>query len=296
MADWGGIISGALQGGAQAVGTIAQGAIEDERRVNVAQQLSQMDEEKQKRISEYNQDLAYKGKLRETDRNGDLYKNQLGAKQDESDIQVAAHRQQVKNNADVAAEDQRAFGTDKARQAGVRAEANAKETDSMRAAHQASAAQASVMTSKLRQEVGRTRDIYAVQDQLAAMAPDDPGRGDVEQKLSVLMGTNKSKQDLYRDSSAIQAANAKLQTLLNGPDRPTDPDEVERIKSDIEMNRATIARLDRLTGGAGRVDKPRDYEVPTAASIDKLRSSPDLRAAFDKKFGPGASDKYLNKK
>jgi hypothetical protein len=52
MANWGGIIAGALGGVAGAAQGMAQGAIEDERRLTIAQQLSDMEEQRQQRIAE----------------------------------------------------------------------------------------------------------------------------------------------------------------------------------------------------------------------------------------------------
>jgi len=52
MANLGGIVASALQGGAEVVGRQAQDSIKDQRELNLRAQLSQMDEEKQQRLAE----------------------------------------------------------------------------------------------------------------------------------------------------------------------------------------------------------------------------------------------------
>ena len=37
----------------------------------------------------------------------------------------------------------------------------------------------------------------------------------------------------------------------------------------------------------------REYDVPTSAQVDKLKSNPSLAGDFDKKFGPGSSKRFL---
>ena len=52
MANLGGIVASALQGGAEVVGRQAQDSIKDQRELSIRAQLSQMDEEKQQRLAE----------------------------------------------------------------------------------------------------------------------------------------------------------------------------------------------------------------------------------------------------
>ena len=38
-----------------------------------------------------------------------------------------------------------------------------------------------------------------------------------------------------------------------------------------------------------------EFDAPTTAHINALKANPTQKAAFDKKFGPGAADEYLGK-
>lgn len=60
MADFGGIVASALQGGAEVVGRQAQDALADQRKLDITKQISQMDEEKQMRIAEATANLRLK--------------------------------------------------------------------------------------------------------------------------------------------------------------------------------------------------------------------------------------------
>lgn len=60
MADFGGIVASALQGGAEVVGRQAQDALADQRKLDITKQISQMDEEKQMRIAEATANLKLK--------------------------------------------------------------------------------------------------------------------------------------------------------------------------------------------------------------------------------------------
>lgn len=62
-----GLIAGAFKGAADAVGSIAEGHIQDERRLSLEQQLSQMEEERQKRIAEHREGIRVKGRQSDTE-------------------------------------------------------------------------------------------------------------------------------------------------------------------------------------------------------------------------------------
>lgn len=57
MAKFGGIIAGALGGGAQAVGQIAEGQIQNNQRLDLAREMSTIDEQKQLRIAQANETM-----------------------------------------------------------------------------------------------------------------------------------------------------------------------------------------------------------------------------------------------
>ena len=133
MAKLGGIIAGALGGGAGAAQGMAQGAIEDERKLDIAAQLSQMEEQRQLRIAEagetrrragrgadIEQDIATSGRRAEAEagRVGIVGK---------AETEVAGERAGIVGKAQAGAqrEAEAEFGKDKAAQAGVRARAQA---------------------------------------------------------------------------------------------------------------------------------------------------------------------------
>lgn len=62
-----GLIAGAFKGAADAVGGIAEGHIQDERRLSLEQQLSQMEEQRQMRIAEHRENLRVKGRQSDID-------------------------------------------------------------------------------------------------------------------------------------------------------------------------------------------------------------------------------------
>lgn len=66
--DWGGIIAGALGGGAQAVQGIAQNYQDQDARANLAKVQSDLEEQKQMRIMQAQQDMTFAGQAKERDR------------------------------------------------------------------------------------------------------------------------------------------------------------------------------------------------------------------------------------
>ncbi len=72
MADFGGIVASALQGGAEVVGRQAQDALADQRKLDITKQISQMDEEKQMRIAEATANLKLKTDQQSRERERDF--------------------------------------------------------------------------------------------------------------------------------------------------------------------------------------------------------------------------------
>jgi hypothetical protein len=93
-----GLISGALGGLAKAAGGLAEDYIRDERQLNVAQQLSDMEEQRQMRIAERKQamgrsDLEFESNLRQREKDADV----------ERDLAAAPRRAQAEREATKAA-------------------------------------------------------------------------------------------------------------------------------------------------------------------------------------------------
>ncbi len=189
MAGLGGIVRGAIAGAAGAAQDMAKGYIEDERRVSVQQQLSQIEEQRQLRIEEarermrrtgrqadFEQDVANAPKRAETEA---ASKRVVGAAENE----VAAGREGLVRGAAAEAERKAAgaYAADPTARAGVRAKAadTAAPDRGQSAVNAANAA-------RLREEAADRAEKRRLQTELETAPPERAAQ--IERRLRVLDG------------------------------------------------------------------------------------------------------------
>ena len=96
--------------------------------------------------------------------------------------------------------------------------------------------------------------------------------------------------------AAMKGAEADIKQLQRDlADPMLAPEQKSVLQSQLDVSRADARRYRNALGGAGiEVDNPLPKaEVPTDATIAKLKANPAKAADFDTRFGAGSSDKYL---
>lgn len=262
MADWGGIISGALQGGAKAVGNLAQGYIEDERRLDYAKQISDMEMEKQRRLEEFRTQNRYEDDVRRSDVNGQLYKNNMQAKRDETDLQTEAQKTRDQNRTRIAADDQIAFGQSAERQAGVRAEA--------RARHIAGPGEA-LAAEQLRQ----LKTINNLRVKLSSTTDPDQ-REAIQSQIADMTGNTKSQKDLTLAMASLTKAKSDALRVLKDPDSTDQAkEEAQSALADLDL---TISFTKRQLGIKDNPAAPKPGK-PSGVDLRQFDANPSKRGA-----------------
>jgi hypothetical protein len=160
---FGGIIAGALGGGANAVGQIAEGQIEKTNKVDLAKQISEIDEMKQQRLAQANETLRRSANAYDTTGEGGEQKlafegkktaqaNTAALEQSRAQIPIDAERTAAvgKATADVATASTIEQGSNPAFIKAVRALESAKESSSTRAGAALASAEAALKGEQLR--------------------------------------------------------------------------------------------------------------------------------------------------
>lgn len=269
MADWGGIISGALQGGAKAVGNLAQGYIEDERRLDYAKQISDMEMEKQRRLEEFRTQNRYEDDVRRSDVNGQLYKNNMQAKRDETDLQTEAQKTRDQNRVNIAAEDERNFGKDPERVNSVKKRAQAQHI----------AGPGDVLQQyRLEQE----RKIGALRGELAKTT-DPTVRDRIQSQIADLTGNSKSRKDLLDQISRLKQgesqALSRLGELEKLPEGERSPGAIEQARAAATEYRSTIQAMMKEAGLPVEPMVPRPAGKPSGVDLRQFDANPSKRGA-----------------
>lgn len=302
----GGIIAGALSGGAQAVGQVADTQIQTNQRKDLATFESQLQMERQTALARLQQSIGREdtlynttgegGKAKtayEVDRTrqvGDVETEQLGKR--EGVIGAARGEAERKNLA--------AYATDGAARAGVRAKTSDQESNSAKTA-----------TAVAAFELEQKRAVMDLRKQAARLRAggNEDAAAQTEAMIATLTGATQSKtygdvvkaaevySKMASDQAAILADPVKSATLTDAQrDQMTQNIQRYQQAADQILSGATEKRgvSAKPPGGAAPEAKP--GAMPPPKAVEYLRQNPSTKAAFDAKYGAGMADKFLQGK
>lgn len=280
MAGLGGILAGALGGGAAAAQGMAQGAIEDERRLSISEQLSRMEEARQMRIAEANEVRRRAG--RQADIDQDITNAPRVAESQAASASTVARAKNTVDNEDVISR-----GSDPAYLKAKKAEANASRADPQYSPSELANAEATRMAvgdEKQRRELVGRRD-------------------ELEASMANMRGDQRA-----RATEEIKRIDRQLNTL--GKRRNGGKDETDTVRRvDVEFrtdpltgektgeSRTETTEKRRANPGAPAAKSPAAAPTVPApqAAIDYLKQNPNMRQAFDQKYGAGSAAKVLGR-
>lgn len=285
--NFAGILGNAIRGGAAVVGQQAQGYIEDQRKVDVAQQLSQMEEEKAMRLAEAQADLQRKNDLIMNDPTGQHQtfrqtnlKTELQTRGD-SAVDVAGREAQARTKVEQDAV--RAYATDPTLTQGVRKKALA--------AHITGPQE-----ELARLQLTQAKQVADLRTRLSATT-DPTEREALQAKIADLSGASRSDKDMIAAFSTLTRSKQDALKIVNDPMATQEAkDAAQGALADLDL---AIQFTKGKLPGFGTSPKPAvapKFDTPTPESISKLKSNPALKSAFDARFGPGAADKILGGK
>jgi hypothetical protein len=306
---WGGIIAGAMGAGAGAVGDIAQGHIDHERKTKLAQELAAIEEAKQMRLENARRMGARADKIWATSGEGAAAQlefedksgraaSQRAVDQKRAEIPVEAERaqaltpieverQKLLKKAEIAVED--AANNDPTHLAGIRKKTAASETSATRAAAAESAARVRIAGVELElKKIGLddARDLNKLFDRAQQLQADpnvDPKVREAE------LAKIQQQVALIRSKNGGGGVGPKESDKAEMTEETTSPDGSKKTtKKWTEVRRA----------GAG--DKPgQDFPPPPETAVAALQRNAkggnrDAEiASFERTFGPGSAAKHL---
>lgn len=311
MAKIGGIIAGAIGGAAGVIGEQAKAGLEDERKLELAGRLSQIDELRQKRIAEHNADLQVRtaAKVRDDtlahETNPDTIKAKLGAVEQTAEGTVAideklAPRKQALAAGQVSAEEKArreaviASGSDPKYLAALAAVAKASKPPESAA----TAAEAALRNFELRQKQAAVADLDALMKATEAgdTAAANAARKRIALRVEVTQDAGVRPSDKVKAADVYMGLAKTAQAELASTDfltLPADEQAARRaeIMADVAKYKAmaeagAAAVLDPST--AGKTPKPGAGAPKTPAAGEK----PPLRdVLFPKANAPAAPTK-----
>lgn len=275
MAGLGGILAGALGGGAAAAQGMAQGAIEDERRLSISEQLSRMEEARQMRIAEANEVRRRAG--RQADIDQDITNAPRVAESQAASASTVARAKNTVDNEDVISR-----GSDPAYLKAKKAEANASRADPQYSPSELANAEATRMA--VGDERERRRLLQEKEDiETGSMRGDQRARAlaAVERKLAALQGRRSGGKD---ETDTVRRVDVEFRT---------DPLTGEKTGE----SRTETTEKRRANPGAPAAKSPAAAPTVPApqAAIDYLKQNPNMRQAFDQKYGAGSAAKVLGR-
>lgn len=260
--NWGGIIAGAIGGGARAAGQMAEGQIEDKRKLDMAKQLSDLDEMRQRRIAEFSSNLereGHKARLQDTEDFAQKnFPNQLErvkqTKTAESDIELETAGKKI----NLETEAVKARGNDKSYLSALRNVAAAQRVPE--------SSLATAQAALVRFELYSKKQMFEARKLMASEKPEEQERG--KRMLSALvMGTRS-------DSDTVQAAKiyegmaktkrAELEstdflTMKEGPEKEAARREIMQQAQAYEQSAAAL--LGNMADRRGIVDREKSPAV-----------------------------------
>lgn len=227
MADWGGIIAGALGGAAQGVGNLAAGAIEDERKLSVQQQIAKMQEEAAIR-AEQRAAQAYKDR-KKFDLSPEVTAGLVAQETAVGKVRVDQAVDQATRIGRVQTDEELRRAQDPAYLAAQRALARARHVESSAALEQAALAR---LQRENLEKASRLRDKLAA----ARAAGNEDEVESLRQQITDLAYSGKDTAGAYRTYSSAMTRLSELEAKLSA----AEPAEAARIRQDIEEQRAVL--------------------------------------------------------
>jgi len=214
-----GLIGSAIAGGlgeaAGAAADQAKGYIDDQRKADLAGQLSKMDEDKQLRIDEVTRKRKMDDDITRTDPNGTLFKNKL-----EGDKQVGLLQGEIERK------NMSEYATDAGARAGVRAKAQDQYVESALSHAQA---------GMINEELATAKAVHAAQ-QILAKTTDPTERAKIEGQINDLNYSLEGRsKKLTVDIDQIKLNNAKEAETLRKEYGTATPERQAQIEKNIEL-------------------------------------------------------------
>lgn len=260
--NWGGILAGAIGGGAQAVQQQAQGYIDDERKLNVAAELSRMEEEKANRLADANIARTEASDLRLNDPTSPHQQYRLTNKKAElqatSESDIARDRAIVAGRLKAEREDVVAKGGDKAY------------LDATKKIKMANVVppQMSPLESY---NLNKIKKIDGLRDKMAALAADDPQRDTILQQINDLSGTTP------KDKNALLMTMAKYDSMEKGLAEAKATALTPEDKVSIDTQIAEIRFTKELIKQQLGYPKSAPAAKPAGSKVDPAMFDPSAR-------------------
>ena len=250
MPDWGGIIAGAVGGGAQVVGQQANAMIEDQRKLSIAEQLAALDEARQMRVMEAQGQQQSKFADEQVGRQS---KAAAAERQAGFDFKVANQDAEIgmatkagKAASEIEKAEMISKGKDPAYLSAVQALARAQKTPESAG----SLAQAALASFELDQKRQLAKDQQALVD---ASTPEEEDAA--RKRIAARTGAStKSYSDMVKAADSYRLLAKAAQDQLNSPDFMTLPPQEQdvqraRIQQDVQRyNAAAASVLDTAAG------------------------------------------------
>lgn len=313
MSLFGGMLAGALGGGAQAVDQIATQELDKRAKVDYARTISDMETEKQKRIAEWQQSPEWQAIL---NRNEATRATTLAGAKQQADI-AAANNPEYQAALDKGAE---AAATREGRATVAKGmitapfdrqkaidDAAAQRENTKAAAADPDFLKAQAAIKQADPEVA-ARIKASAASAAAAYASAENARANADENRERARGI-KQVNDLKAEALSVLndpgiADDVRQKRLASIDDRllaiggktkgPQESDTVKITETEMLPNggERKIERTEKRRAGSGGAQEQAAIDPP-AAAVEHLRSNPDLAAAFEAKYGKGSAQRAL---